>query len=940
MVVQNNDINVNSFLVKNLNVLYWNASGIKDKFLELINVLEQHDIQIALINETWLEISDKLPYNTSFFMYRLDRTDTIRGGVAILVRKNIKHNLKTTYQNLNLIEAIGVTVFTNRGEIDFISAYFPGASSPVVKNRCARVCGNNIPANITKLFGLDIKNLIKSSRWYPIICGDFNARNTIWNCLRNNQAGNALLKLTQLNTDIKLYFPSSHTYQPTKRKSSPSTLDLVITNNTNYLSSISVQNHLNSDHLPVTFAIKLCPVSRKPQARFNYNLADWNMYRHFINSSIDLESIRDIVYSNEVDAQSVANKLLQNFNSIVLQARNISVPKYSVLSLPQKLPDDILQLKTIRNRLRRRFSRHHNPVDKSNIKALSFEISTRIRKWYLGKWSKFIENINDDEKSNHNKKLWLISKKLSKSKGSEIPGLNTTNTNGNSVKLITDTEKTDLFASEFARIFNQPSNNPNLNVNFQNELTELQLTLDQPLHSTMKIVKPKELMSLIKQLKIRKVPGIDGIETRLLKNIPKKAIILLCYIFNFFLGKCYFPNQWKLSKTIAIPKPGKDKSDPKNYRPISLLCITGKMFEKVIYCRIQEIMQDIEIANPPRKIIPNHQFGFMPQLSCNHQVNRLINHVKNNRNILNSTGLVALDIEKAFDSVWHEGLLIKLLKFKFPPHVIKMISSFLKERKFQVHYKTARSKIVPINNGVPQGSILSPVLYNIYVGDIPTPKYCEIANFADDTIIYTSADNANQIIDHLESDYEQIINYFRKWKIQINHSKTNAIFFTRRRLTECVPQRNLNLNNINIPWQSTIKYLGITLDKRLTFSPHIDQTIKKTKITVRNLYSLLNRKSILSLDKKLLLFKSVIQPIMLYGSPSWGRCAITHIKKLQIQQNKCLKLITNKPYFFSTRLLHENTGVKPIQDKISKLTNNFNLKLQYIDNPLITVNIS
>ena len=219
--------------------------------------------------------------------------------------------------------------------------------------------------------------------------------------------------------------------------------------------------------------------------------------------------------------------------------------------------------------------------------------------------------------------------------------------------------------------------------------------------------------------------------------------------------------------------------------------------------------------------------------------------------------------------------------------------------------------------------ILSPVLYNIYTADIPSFSGCIISIFADDTSILSSDMLSVNIINNLESALSELYQYFTKWKILINADKTKAIYFTRKRKPCFTPQNPLQFNNHSVPWEENVKYLGVVLDTKLLFNTHISYIVDKINKTTRILYPLINRKSGLSIDNKKLLINAFFHPIMFYGTPVWSTSANCHIKKLQIAQNKLLKMIFMLPWHYSTRRLHTLAGFPTVKFKLNYLNENF-----------------
>lgn len=261
---------------------------------------------------------------------------------------------------------------------------------------------------------------------------------------------------------------------------------------------------------------------------------------------------------------------------------------------------------------------------------------------------------------------------------------------------------------------------------------------------------PNEIKNLIQKLKIKKSPGHDQITNKILQHLPKKSIILLTYIFNSMLRMSYFPLIWKLSIIILIHKPNKPKNEPSSYRPISLLPVLGKLFEKVMLKRIRPILKS-------QKIIPNTQFGFRENHSTTHRIHRIVDKIASSFEIKNFCPGVFLDVSQAFNRVWHTGLLFKLKMFLLTPLYL-LTKSYLQNRSFLIRQGDSLSSKFQILAGVPQGSDLSPDLYNIYTADIPNSENTLIATYADDTAILSSHSDSTIAYQNLQIHIDNISN--------------------------------------------------------------------------------------------------------------------------------------------------------------------------------------
>jgi hypothetical protein len=373
-----------------------------------------------------------------------------------------------------------------------------------------------------------------------------------------------------------------------------------------------------------------------------------------------------------------------------------------------------------------------------------------------------------------------------------------------------------------------------------------------------------------------------------------------------------------MGKVVAIPKPGKDHSLPGSYRPITLLPTVGKIFEKLLLSRMLEFESE-------NQILINQQFGFRSKHSTTQQVLRITETVSLRFNENKSTAMTLLDIEKAFDSVWHDALLHKLHSNGFPMYQIKMIVSFLENRVSYVAVNGKNSEKYDVPAGVPQGSPLSPFLFNIFINDIPIPKHCKAATFADDTALISSIKNFDlpTLVKRMDSGLKQIEEHFSSWKIKLNASKTESILFTKSsKMNKMKDQNRISFNN-ELDWKNSVKYLGVTLDSKLTFKANIAENHLKARKAMASVYCLLKKTSTLSLHCKLTLYRSYIRPIMIYACPVFANCADCHMRRLQVLQNKCLRMVRNAPYRTRISTLHQKSKIPTIKSFVEKLTESF-----------------
>jgi hypothetical protein len=422
-----------------------------------------------------------------------------------------------------------------------------------------------------------------------------------------------------------------------------------------------------------------------------------------------------------------------------------------------------------------------------------------------------------------------------------------------------------------------------------------------------------ELQKIVKKSKTKKAPGDDDITNEVIMNFSITAGEWYLTIINRSLSFRHFSNAWKLAKVIPILKSGKSPRKPENFRPISLLCNLGKKYEEVILSRQEEHIET-------NHCLPDEQYGFRRQHSTTQQLLNVADRITHGFNSKLQTAAVSLDISKAFDKVWHTGLIFKMINLKFPDYLILITHSYLENRSFYVYRNKAKSTIRPIRAGVPQGSCLGPTLFNIYTHDIPRSfPHTTLALFADDAALISQSSKTDQAIHDLQTALNTVATWYRIWRIEINPSKTQAIMFTHKRNS---PEIDLTLHGKTIQWSNSIKYLGLTLDKKLSWNQHVDSVYAKANGKLASLYPLL-RSKFLSQEAKLMIYKTVIRPTFAYAAPIWSGCNDTSLKKLQVLQNKAIRSSLKANIMTKITDLHESANIPYVIHYLQELSIKF-----------------
>lgn len=253
----------------------------------------------------------------------------------------------------------------------------------------------------------------------------------------------------------------------------------------------------------------------------------------------------------------------------------------------------------------------------------------------------------------------------------------------------------------------------------------------------------------------------------------------------------------------------------------------------------------------------------------------------------------------------------------------------MNDRFFRVKQRQEYSKLKKIGAGVPQGSILGPILYLLYTADIPFPKNCKIATFADDTCILSTGSNEVESSSKLQASVDKIVDWTDRWRIKLNEAKSTHIDFTYKKINH----KEIKIANVTVPYSKSAKYLGITLDEKLKWLEHIGKKQSELNLKVNKLNWLIGRNSMVSIKNKLLIYNQVLKPIWTYGAQIWGCAAKNHIEIIQRIQNKILRNIVNAPWYTRTNDLHRDLGVKKVADEIKIIATKHAERLQHHTNP-------
>lgn len=531
--------------------------------------------------------------------------------------------------------------------------------------------------------------------------------------------------------------------------------------------------------------------------------------------------------------------------------------------------DSITEFKNKRGQCKRRVIRDKRDFIQNNLK-----ISEEDPKKY---WEKINELFPQGKKASKNAKLNQIT--LTNDKDEEIESTETAN-----------------FINKFFTLIG-PNLSKKINTDNTNYISSCKNLKGENIMTEWIKIQDIEVIEIVKQLNIHKGSNIRDINSKLLKDCLMASINEITHLFNMVSNSCIIPDSWKEATVVPIFKGG-DKSKVSNYRPISLLPVISKLYEKLIHKRIYQFLQ----AN---SFFTERQCGFRPGMGTNDSINNFLTYVyeslNNNLNVL----AIYYDLTKAFDTINHTVLLSKLEGAGIRGLCLQLIKNYLSSRKQRCKVNNMISQYDDITCGVPQGSTLGPLLFIIYINDIVNyVTNVEVSLYADDTACYIRGNDPKRTA----CEMKKSANAFKAWcdnnRLTINLNKSKTMFFSshpRKNSTELKQKIKIEIDNTEITNVTEYKYLGLIINEHLNFDSHIKMI--KQKISFR-LYTLRKIRWLLSEQNSLLIFRSMLLPYFDVGDIYYNAANNELLKGLQSLQNQALKLISGRKNWAGSEQAH------------------------------------
>ena len=850
-------------------MMHLNIRSIPKNLCKFQEYLSNLNIQFSVIgiSETWLKHDNANFYGIDGYNHHfLVRGDKTGGGLSLFIKDSISIKLRTDLCKMeSSMEALFIeipkTAISTEKNIIIGVIYRPPNQD--IKSFCEKL--------------EEIISHVKCEEKILYLMGDFNI-----NIINHENH----LATAEFMETIYSQFMLPFITKPTRIAGNSATLiDNIFSNNISnngFFNGLLVTDV--SDHLPIftiNYNLNVSPPAALSRTR---SLSDRNI-QNFKNklSCIDWSNVMQTRDGKE--AFSIFHEQLVNAYDAAFPLTNV---KHGYTNRKTWLSNGMKNSIKIKNRL---YIKQLKDPSVENIKKYK-EYKSVLNKTIKESERSHYQNVLNENRKN-TRKMWAILKTIiNKKKTNQVPD-----------QFIIDNHVVTN-KQTIAKKFNQFFTNVGKDLAKKIPTTSVDpLTyLKHPNPHTIYLhdVTENEVIKLITNLK-NSSPGNDAIHAKVFKTCFPQFLEPLVHVLNLSIQQGFFPNEMKIAKIIPIYK-SNDPTNIGNYRPISVLPLISKLLERIMYNRLISFIDK-------HQILYKYQFGFRRNHNANQALiilmDKLMSAIDDGKRALG----VFLDFKKAFDTVDHIILLKKLEYYGIRGIAHDWLTDYLKDRKQYVSFDQSISDPLLISCGVPQGSILGPLLFILYINDI-----CNISDisfpilFADDTSLFFTGDSISEVCDKANTELTKIMPWIHANKLSLNVSKTHYMFFQpSARLPSDIPE--IMIEQSKLERVCVTKFLGINLDSKMTWEKHI-HTIKGK--VARGLGLISKAKKVLNSDSLVTLYYSMVYSHLIYCVEVWGNAAEIHLNSLLKVQKKVIKNIKSLPYRAPSRPVFKDLNILTI----------------------------
>lgn len=867
---------------KNLTVLQWNCRSLNKNILYLTQFLSQNKCDVLCIQSP-LCYFNKLP-NLEGFYYPpvIDLKDKGKWlKVVTYIKCGLSYEaIKSPVTPNPLGHSCAVQIPSKYGKkINLVNVYYPKGCSKIEDSAWLTELNEN------------------AGHW--MIVGDFNDHHNMWDPYVKNKTSHLADNIN--NSLLQLLNDGSVTRIPDVHNHKPSAIDLSLVSTDIYLNSdwTVFPDTLQSDHLAILITLyNIDPghENKNRKAEYNYNLADWSLFQQLLQKP-SAEDVQD----NDIEIY------YNNLRNCIIDAADRSIPKKTFKKFTGKTQpaswwnEECQEAIDNKRLITQRFLKNQNNINYDLMKHHQRNCSKVTAQAKLKDWSNFVsENITSYRDSS---KVW---KKIKQHKGRfKLPDKPL---NDNGRLTVGDRDKADVLAETFSRVSKLKYMEPD-KLHFRTEMEKdfkhPEPDNSNPINCAMSVSECGKAIKQIKQAK--KAPGSCRISYSMIKQLPNHFVSILTDFFNTCWKNDKIPIAWKQAQVVAIPKVGKPKNLPSSYRPISLTPHLGKIYERIIKNRMEYFLDK-------NNIIPPCQAGFRKGRSCTDHVVRLVEKMKKTLTSKNKTLLTTFfDVKKAYDTVWHARLLVKIQRLGITGHTYNFIKDFITGRSMQVKVGDALSYPHPLEMGVPQGSIIAPILFSVMLHDIDLVdvKGATVLLYADDMVIIDTQkpriyNKTEPKMNPFQTKVNNLIDYMHLNGFDLSADKTVFMVVSRHKvlLDNC----RLTVGDIKLKPSKTVKFLGVVIHRNLLWGPHINHLVEKANKVISVIKFL--RAEPWARGQKFLtdIVKALVRSRLTYGQEAFFAAPKSDLKLLETVELKALKIALNIPRSANNKATYDEVG--------------------------------